>query len=107
MEKLFEDERVKVRELLQPIERVSLTIDTWTTTNNVAILEIIIYWIDDMWRLHEQVLAVEELGVSHQGTILAKVGHHVLEEYDLTQKVNNILSFFFNLKSINMNLFFC
>ena len=31
MEKLFEDERDKVRELLQPIERVFLTIDTWTT----------------------------------------------------------------------------
>ena len=88
MEKLFEDERDKVRELLRPIERVSLTTDTWTTTNNVAILGITIHWIDDMWRLHEQVLAVEELGVSHQGIILAEVVYRVLEEYDLTQKVS-------------------
>ena len=88
MGKLFEDERDKVRELLQPIERVSLITDTWTTTNNVTILGITIYWIDDMWRLHEQVLAVEELGVSHQGIILAEVVHRVLEEYDLTQKVS-------------------
>ena len=88
MEKLFEDERDKVRELLRPIERVSLTTDTWTTTNNVAILGITIHWIDDMWRLHEQVLAVEELGVSHGGIILAEVVHRVLEEYDLTQKVS-------------------
>ena len=73
MEKLFEDERDEVRELLQPIERVSLIIETWTTTNNVAIVGIIIHWIDDMWRLHEQVLVVKELGVSNQGTILAKV----------------------------------
>ena len=65
MEKLFEDERDKVRELLRPIERVSLKIDTWTTTNNVEILGITIHWIDDMWRLHEQVIVVEELGVSH------------------------------------------
>ena len=43
MEKLFEDERDKVRELLRPIERVSLTADTWTTTNNVAILGITIH----------------------------------------------------------------
>ena len=50
-------------------------------------------------------LAVEELGVSHQGTILVEVVHCVLEEYDLTQKVKNILSFFFNGKSINMKLF--
>ena len=87
MEKLFEDERDKVRELLRPIERVSLTTYTCTTTNNVAILGITIHWIDDMWRLHEQVLAVE-LGVSHRGIILAEVVHRVLEEYDLTQKVS-------------------
>ena len=67
---------------------MSLTIDTWTTTNNVAILGITIHWIDDMWRLHEQVFDVEELGVSHQGIILAEVIHRVLEEYDLTQKVS-------------------
>ena len=84
MEKLFEDERDKVRELFRPIERVSLTIDTWKITNNVAILGITIYWIDDMWRLHEQVLVVWELGVSHQGIIFAEVVHRVLEEYDLT-----------------------
>ena len=63
------------------------------------------HWIDDMWRLHEQVLVVEELGVSHKGKILAEVVHRVLEEYNLSQKVVNILPFFciFNLKSINMN----
>ena len=32
-------------------------------------------------------LAVKELGVSHQGIILVEVVHRVLEEYDLTQKV--------------------
>ena len=30
----------------------------------------------------------EELSVSHQERILAKVVHRVLEEYDLTQKVS-------------------
>ena len=48
-----------------------------------------------MWRLHEQVLIVEELGVSHLGTILAELVHRVLEEYDITEKVSNILSFFY------------
>ena len=88
MENLFEDERDKVRELLRPIERLSLTKDTWTTTNNVTILGIRIHWIDYMWRLHEQVLAVKELGVSHQLRSLVEVVHRVLEEYDLTQKVS-------------------
>ena len=54
-------------------------------------------------RLHEQVLDVEEFDVSHQGKILVEVAHRVLEEYDLTQKVSNILSsFFFKKKILNL-----
>ena len=48
LEKVFKDERDKLRELLQLIERFSLTVDTWTTRNNVAVLGITIHWIDDM-----------------------------------------------------------
>ena len=53
-----------------------------------------------MWRLNEQVLTVEELGVSHQGTILAEMVHRVLEEYDLTQKVGNILPLLFSILNL-------
>ena len=60
---------------------------------NVIVLRIIVYWIDDMWRLQERVLDVEELGASHPGAILAEVLYSVLEEFDLTKKV----SIFFNL----------
>ena len=89
LEKVFEDERDKLRELLRPIERVSLITDTWTTINNVAVLGITIYWIDDMWKLQEKVLSVEELGASHQGAILTDVLYRVLKEFDLAQKVSN------------------
>ena len=40
-------------------------------------------------------LAIKELGVSHQGKILAKVVHRVIKEYDLTKKVSNILPFLY------------
>ena len=33
-------------------------------------------------------LSIEELGASHQGADLVEVVYHVLEEYDLTQKVS-------------------
>ena len=46
LEKVFQDERDKLQELLWPIERGSLTSNTWTTRNNVAILGIRIHWID-------------------------------------------------------------
>ena len=42
-----------------------------------------------MWRLQQKVLDVEALDESYQGAILAEVLYRVLEEFDLTQKVNN------------------
>ena len=89
----FNDEKVKMRQLFRPIEKVSLTVDTWTTTNHLAILGITIYWIDDMWNLHECVLVVEELHESHGGAHMTKVLHEVLVDYNLTDKVR----IFFNV----------
>ena len=63
----FDDEKEKMRQLFQPIKKVSLTVDIWTTTNNLAIIGITIHWIDDLWKLHECVLAVKELCGSHGG----------------------------------------
>ena len=57
----FDSEKVNTQQLFQPIEKVSLMVDTWTTTNRVAILGIMIHSIDDMWNLHERVLVIEEL----------------------------------------------
>ena len=42
-----DDEKIKIRQLFCPIEKVSLTVNTWTTTNHLAILGITIHWIDD------------------------------------------------------------
>ena len=78
-------------QLFKPIEKVSLTVDTWTTTNHLAILGITIHWIDDMWNLHEFVLAAQELHRSHGGAHMKKVLHEVLVYYNLTNKVSFFL----------------
>ena len=61
--------------------------DTWITTNHLAILGVTINWIDNMWNLHESVLAIEELCESHGGAHMAKVLHEILIDYNLTDKV--------------------
>ena len=66
---------------------MSFTVDTWTTKNNLAIIRIMIHWIDDMSKLHECAFAVEELRGSHGGAYMAKVLHEVLVDYNLTDKV--------------------
>ena len=72
---------------------MSLTLDTWTTTNHLVILGITIHWIDNMWNLHECVLSVEELRGSHGGAYMARVLHEVLVDYSLMDKVRIFLNF--------------
>ena len=67
--------------------------DTWTSPNRLAILGVTIHWIDDMWNLHERVLAIEELRESHGGAHMAKVLHEILIDYHLTDKVRFIFVF--------------
>ena len=88
----FDDEKEKMRQLFRPIEKVSLTVDTWTTTNHLTIIGIMIHWIDDLWKLHECVLVVKELRGSHGGAYMAKVLHEVLVDYNLTDKVRIVFN---------------
>ena len=76
-------------------------LDTWTTTNCVAILGVTIHWNDDMWNLHEHVLVVEDLCESHGGAHMAKVLHEVLVHYNLTNKIRVFFNTF-----LYYNLFF-
>ena len=56
---------------------------------------IMIHYIDDIWRLHQQVFDVEELGASHQGAILVEVVHRVQEEFDTHIKDKQLFTFLF------------
>ena len=71
----------------------------------MVVLGITIHLIDDMWRLQEKVLGVEELGASHQGAILVEVVYCVLEEFDISQKDSNYCLKIFHYQSLNHNVF--
>ena len=76
-----------MRQLFQPIEKVLLIVDTWTTTNHLEILGITIHWFDDMWNLHECVLAIEELCEFHGGAHMTKVLYEVFIDYNLMNQI--------------------
>ena len=102
-----DDEKEKVRQFFRPIEKVSLTVDTWTTTNHLAIIGITIHWIDYLWKLHEYFLAVKELCGSHGVAYMAKVLHEVLVDYNLTDKVKNVFNFCINFFTKYLFSLFC
>ena len=69
---------------------MSLTVDTWTTTNHLAIIGITIHWIDDIWKLHECVLAVKELCGSHGGAYMADDAFYAAIENTQTSVNKNL-----------------
>ena len=88
--KKFDEGKETLRNRLDPIRLVSLTIDSWTSENQVAILGITIHWIDEDWNLCERVLATEELKGEHSGENMANMVHDVLKDYNLTKKVKTL-----------------
>lgn len=87
----FEEGKEALRKKLEHVKMVSLTIDTWTSENQVAILGITVHWIDEAWTLCERVLATEELQEEHSGDNMAARVHSVLCEFNLTEKVQNFV----------------
>ena len=89
----FDDKNIKMRQLFRQIEKVSPTIDTWTTKNHLVIIGITIHWIDDLWNLREFFIVVEELCGSHGGAHMTKVLHDLLVDYNLMDKIRCFFNF--------------
>ena len=101
--------KTKLKEMLSSVQRVSLTIDGWTTDNHISLLGITVHWINNEWMLRERVLALENLEGEHSGEYLAKVLRTVLKEFSL-EKVQ-ILTFCYHsclqLLTILINMLGC
>ena len=87
IQETFIKEKTKLKEILSSVRRVSLTIDGWTTDNDISLLGITVHWIDDEWMLRERVLALEKLEGERYGEYLAKVLRTVLKEFSLEKTV--------------------
>ena len=69
----FDDEMIKMQQFFQSIKVLLMC----TTTNHVAIVKIMIHWIDDMCSPHQCLLPIKELLKSHGGAHMAKVLHEL------------------------------
>ena len=71
---------------------VGLTIDTWTSSNKIAILAITVSWIDDAIQYRTVCIAFEVISGSHEAKNLGIIALRILEKYKLLPKVLCILS---------------
>ena len=77
---------------LSGLQKISLTIDAWTSPFKQDFLGVTAYWISDDWKHEEMILGFESLSGSHTGKNLAAALSPLLEEYDLGEKLFTITS---------------
>ena len=108
--KAFKHEQTFIQKRLQnTLEKISLTLDRWTSKNQISFLSITAYWIDENSKLNQITLEFYHLKGLHSEENLAKAIVKVLKEYGILSKV----SFFYRStayiiikNNLSLNLFF-
>jgi len=66
---------------------ISLAADTWTSSNKLAFLAIVAYWISDSWQMEEVLIGFEEIKGSHTGPNMAGIINDVLARYGIQDRI--------------------
>ncbi|XP_058103795.1 zinc finger BED domain-containing protein RICESLEEPER 1-like isoform X3 [Magnolia sinica] len=89
--KIFDVEKQKMYEVLDKLScRISLTIDLWTSDQNLGYLSLSAHYIDDNWKLQRSILnfcLVEDL---HSGEAISKVVMEKLDNWNIYGKLSSI-----------------
>ena len=68
--------------------QIHLATDTWTSTNGLAFVGTMMYYINRDWKIQEHVIEFQPLGVSsHTGVFLAEKLAHLIGEYNLGSRM--------------------
>ena len=85
-------------ELRENTSRVSISLDGWTSPNGYAFVGIVVHYISNDYKLHQEVLDFRIIEGSHSGATYAKLVWAVLEEYRLLDKVSDKTFLSYKLK---------
>ncbi|XP_078447664.1 putative transcriptional regulator tpeD [Wolffia australiana] len=77
----------KLVEMFAEVSSVSLTVDAWTSQNNIALLGITAHWIDNNWKICELLLGLRQIKGSYSGSNLATIVVEVAYHYGIESKI--------------------
>ncbi|KAK4259767.1 hypothetical protein QN277_006065 [Acacia crassicarpa] len=70
--KLYEDEKNTFKKILQKVSKVSITIDMWKSSHQVAEYMVVTgHFVDDMWNLQKRVLSFVKVPAPRRGVDIA------------------------------------
>lgn len=83
---LYEKVKVDVVDSMSRAQRVSITVDGWTSCATDSYITITAHYVNDEWDLQSHVLQTRVFNDSHTGVNLAALLQDVLREWNITEK---------------------
>jgi hypothetical protein len=88
MLRIYEAQRRKIAQMLRNSPyKLHFGFDLWTSPNGLAILGIVVHWMDAEDRKHDTLVALRALQGSHSGEHMFEVLWTVLDELDVKSKL--------------------
>jgi hypothetical protein len=91
--KSFNENLISIKNQLQEEPgRISFTLDSWTSKNQIPFLGITAHWINKNWELKSILLDFCHLEGSHSGENMSEVFFGVLKSFGILTKVGSLLN---------------
>ncbi|XP_078436621.1 putative transcriptional regulator tpeD [Wolffia australiana] len=87
VERVYREVQGKLVEMFANVSSVSLTVDAWTSQNNLALLGITAHWIDNDRKLCELLLGLQQIKGPHSDLNLAMILVEVANHYGIESKI--------------------
>jgi hypothetical protein len=84
--------------------RISLTMDVWTSSNQIPYLGVTGHWIDSSWEVRNEALAFKRLRGSHTAENIAAVVQKIMQEWKITPAIRAITA---DNAAVNDKFFTC
>ncbi|XP_031115906.1 zinc finger BED domain-containing protein DAYSLEEPER-like [Ipomoea triloba] len=89
--KVYETEKKKLKNNLECVSKVSLTIDCWKSKNQkIEYMVVIGHWIDSSWRLQKRVLSFINIPPPMRGFLISNAIFRCMKEWGIEKKVFSI-----------------
>ncbi|XP_078447621.1 putative transcriptional regulator tpeD [Wolffia australiana] len=86
-ERMYVNVQGKLVEMFAEVSSVSLTVDAWTSQNNIPLLGITAHWVDNNWKIRELLLGLRQIKGSHSGSNLVTLVVEVAYHYGIESKI--------------------
>ena len=68
---LYAELKTSICDRLESVDRLAITLDFWTSDNQISFIGLRVHWVDTEWKMSECVLGLRQLEGSHTGECLS------------------------------------